>query len=91
MVAERHAVTPAQAKAARNLLGWSRDRLGAMSGITVNTISRYERHGYLTRISNGMSAADSLARVQAALELAGIVFIEEIGDGPGVRLHKAAT
>ena len=81
-------MTPTQAKAARNLLGWSRDRLGAMSGISVNTISRYERHGYLTRTSHGMLGAAKLAAVQAALESAGVVFIQESGDAPGVWLRQ---
>jgi hypothetical protein len=29
-------------------------------------------------------------RVRAALESAGVIFVEENGEGPGVRLRKAA-
>jgi transcriptional regulator with XRE-family HTH domain len=32
----------------------------------------------------------TLAAVRAALEAAGVIFVEENGDGPGVRLKKAA-
>jgi hypothetical protein len=30
------------------------------------------------------------ARAELALESAGVIFVEENGDGPGVRLRKAA-
>ena len=81
-------MTPDQAKAARNLLGWSRDRLGAMSGATADTISNYERYGHLTWGANGLSGADQLATIRAALEAAGVEFTED--DAPGVRLRKPA-
>jgi len=83
-------VTPDQAKAARNLLGWSRERLGAISGISVGTISSYERHGRLTRGSNGVLGADQLAAVQAAFEAAGVEFVRENNGGAGVRMQKSA-
>ena len=31
---------------------------------------------------------DSLAAIRAALEAAGVIFIDENGEGPGVRLRK---
>ena len=34
--------------------------------------------------------ANNLAAIQAALEAAGVIFVEENGDGPGVRLRKEA-
>ena len=73
--------------AARNLLGWSRERLGAMSGISVSTIVSYERYGRLARGSNGVLGADQLAAIRAALEAAGVVFFEENGGGLGIRLQ----
>ena len=80
-------MTPDQVMAARNLLGWSRGRLAAMSDTTAKTVLRYERDGRLTRAADGTSGADRLAAIRAALEAAGVVFIEENGDGPGVRLQ----
>jgi len=76
--------------AARNLLGWSRERLGAMSGISVGTITSYERDGRLTRGSNGVLGADQLVAVQAAFEAAGVEFVPENGGGAGVRMQKSA-
>ena len=83
-------MTPAQAKAARNLLGWSRDRLAAVSGILVSALSAYERYGRLTWAANGSLGADQLTALQAVLEAAGIVFTEEGEAGPGVRLQRPA-
>jgi hypothetical protein len=31
---------------------------------------------------------DNLAAIRAALEAAGVIFIDENGEGPGVRLRK---
>ena len=89
MVVERYSVTPDQAMGARNLLGWSRERLGAMSGVSVSTIGGYERHGRLARGSNGVLGTDQLVAIRGALEAAGVVFIKESGGGPGVRLRRA--
>jgi len=33
--------------------------------------------------------ADTAARIVAALEAAGVIFVDENGEGPGVRLRKA--
>ena len=82
-------MTSGQVMTARNLLGWSRERLGAMSGISVGTITSYERYGRLTRCSNGIIGSDQLAAIRAAFESAGIVFIEENGGGPGVLLQAS--
>ena len=84
-------MTSAQVVAARRLLGWSRERLGAMSGATSATVRTYERSGRLTRAADGTSGAEQLAAILGTFESAGIEFIEENGGGPGVRLHKVAT
>lgn len=36
-------------------------------------------------------SADAIAAIRRALELAGVIFVEENGEGPGVRLKKSAT
>jgi len=34
------------------------------------------------------ASAEALAAIRAALEAAGVIFVAENGDGPGVRLRK---
>jgi transcriptional regulator with XRE-family HTH domain len=75
------AITASQARAARGLLGWSRDRLGQASGVPKRTLAGFE--GGETKPRTGTVAA-----IRAALEAAGVEFIDENGGGPGVRLAK---
>ncbi len=56
--------------------------LAEMASVSAMTISRFE-----TNKSGGQ--ANTLRKLQSALEAAGIVFIAENGGGPGVR-HKVA-
>jgi hypothetical protein len=45
----------------------------------------------VTRIESDQPAnASTLAAIRAALEAAGVLFIDENGEGPGVRLRKNA-
>ena len=68
-----------QLKMARAALCIGVRDLAAMSGITANTISRIE---------NGNDAKQStIETLRKCLEDAGIVFIEQNGHGPGVRLR----
>lgn len=65
---------------ARAALGWSVRELAAKAGVTANTVSRYE---------NGADAlGKTLARMRRALEEGGVIFIEQNGGGPGVRLKN---
>lgn len=76
-------MTRSQLRAARALLGWSQDRLSEASGVSLPTIKRLEPgEGFLqTRV-------ETLNKLQVALEEAGVLFIAENGEGPGVRLKK---
>jgi transcriptional regulator with XRE-family HTH domain len=67
---------------ARAALGWSVHELGKRAGVAGNTVSRFE---------NGSGAmVDTLVRMQAALESAGVIFIPaDHTGGPGVRLGEA--
>jgi len=56
--------------------------LAEMASVSAMTISRFE-----TNKSGGQ--ANTLRKLQSALEAAGIVFIAENGGGPGVRLKVA--
>jgi transcriptional regulator with XRE-family HTH domain len=76
-------LTPEQVKAARKLLGWTRVRLAARANTSEGAIRRYEDAG-------GIAATLYLMAVRAALEAAGVIFVEENGEGPGVRLRKGA-
>ena len=75
-------VVAAQYRAARALLGWSQDRLVAMSGVPKRTVVRLE-------IGEGAPQRRTLAAVRAALEAAGVEFTN--GDAPGVRLRAATA
>jgi transcriptional regulator with XRE-family HTH domain len=72
-----------QLKAARALAGWSQIDLAKTSGVSVPTVKRLEAsEGDLG------GRADTIGKLRAALEAAGIVFLHENGAGPGVRLRK---
>lgn len=44
----------------------------------------------ITRVETEESTAGySVDRIKAALEAAGVIFVDENGEGPGVRLRKA--
>jgi transcriptional regulator with XRE-family HTH domain len=66
---------------ARAALNWSLADLSKASGVHRNTISNFETGKY-------GGSDEALTAIRAALEAAGIIFVEENGDGPGVRLRK---
>ena len=73
-----------QIRAARGLLGWGQVDLASRSGLGIATIRRFEA-------VNGPVGgnAETVWKIQAALEQAGIAFIssDSVG-GAGVRLAK---
>ena len=72
-------ITPAQFRAARALLDWSRSTLGEKAGYSLPTIQRVEK--------GGANVSDEVReKLKAALEKAGVEFTN--GDAPGVRLKK---
>jgi transcriptional regulator with XRE-family HTH domain len=74
-------LTPDQSRAARALINWSQPQLAGASGVSVSTIRDFET-GKRAPIGN------NLAAMQRALEAAGVIFVSENGEGPGVRLRK---
>jgi transcriptional regulator with XRE-family HTH domain len=59
---------------------WSVRELAANAGIVASTVSRYE---------NGSDAyGDTLNKMKRALETGGVIFLDENGESPGVRLKK---
>jgi transcriptional regulator with XRE-family HTH domain len=73
---------PAQSRAARALLGWSRQDLADASGTSRETVQYFESRG-------GNPKRSTLIAWEKALRKAGVMLIE--GDehhGPGVRLRE---
>jgi transcriptional regulator with XRE-family HTH domain len=76
-------ITTAQLRAARALLRWTAEDLAKKAGVSVATIRRAEpTDGELAMIPANAAA------VRRALEEAGVIFVPENGEGPGVRLKK---
>lgn len=76
-------MTPAQCRAARALLDWSQQRLAEAANVGNATIRNFEG-------GNSTPQAATLAMLRGALETAGVIFVAENGEGPGVRLRKVA-
>jgi transcriptional regulator with XRE-family HTH domain len=76
-------VSIAQIKAARALLEWSQEALAEASNVSLPTVKRLEAaKGQL----GGRS--DTVRKLVAAIQSAGVEFLEENGGGPGVRLRR---
>ena len=77
-------IDAAQIRAARALLNMGQTDLARIASVHVATIRRLEA------ATEVRGAAESVWKIQKALEAAGIEFIsEETGRGPGVRLKHA--
>jgi len=74
-------VTSEQIKMARAALGWSVEKLAKESAVGVRTIHRIEAQDGLPNATAG-----NLKLLRETLQAAGIEFIGDAGDGPGVRL-----
>ncbi len=77
-------ITPDQCLEARELLGWSRVRLGSRCDLSHTSLRRFELGVWFPK-------SERLAAVQHAFEAAGVIFVEENGEEPGVRLRKQET
>ena len=76
-------LTGAQIRMARGYAKLSVKGLADSSGVAESTIKRMEAIDGVPQ-----SSGANLAKVQHALEAAGVQFIPENGGGPGVRLKK---
>lgn len=74
-------ITSAQCRAARALVEISRENLARLAGVDVSVIEQFEH-------KLAKPGAETVSRLQEALESAGAVFIPESenGSGAGVRL-----
>lgn len=73
-------IAPAQLRAARALVDWSRDQLAEAAQTTTRTLARIEAGENVPRPA-------TLAAIRSALEAAGVEFTN--GDAPGVRLRRS--
>jgi transcriptional regulator with XRE-family HTH domain len=75
-------LTPAQCRAARGLIDWSQLELAERAEVGIVTIRQLEAGNHAPRRA-------TLDVVRRALEAGGVEFIDENGEGAGVRLRKA--
>ncbi|GLI24563.1 transcriptional regulator with XRE-family HTH domain [Xanthobacter flavus] len=75
-------MTPAQCRAARGLVDWSQADLASAANVGLSTLRNFEA-------GRSVPMANNLTAIRAALEDAGVIFVAENGEGPGVRLRKA--
>lgn len=73
------AISSAQIRAGRALLGWSQTDLAKAAKLSRPSVDRAER----VTVTN-----ETLATIRKALEKAGVIFTPENGEGPGVKLKK---
>ena len=73
-------ILPAQCRAARALLGWSRMDLATAAKVADRTITDFERGARKTY-------PRTLRDIEEAFEAAGVEFIDENGGGAGVRFR----
>lgn len=77
-------ISVGQLKAARALLGWSQDDLSKKSKVSKPTVARLE-----TADGELGGYAGTREKIITALESAGVIFVDENGEGAGVRLKKS--
>lgn len=80
----KDAISMAQCRAARALLGWSRDDLANASGVPSRTLADFE-------LGNTRPHASTVARVVKAFQEAGVTFIPSNGGGEGVRFSAPSV
>jgi len=74
-------MNPAQCRMARAATGLGVRELAKLAGVSPDTVARLER-GETIR-------PNTIAAIRAALEAAGVQFLEPDNGGPGVRLKNA--
>jgi transcriptional regulator with XRE-family HTH domain len=82
---KRGMLTPEQCRAARAVLGWSREDLAQKAGVSAGTVVGFELLGADSKVS-------TLRKLRQALAAAGIDFIDEgvasLDGGPGLRMRS---
>jgi DNA-binding XRE family transcriptional regulator len=76
-------ISAAQCRGARGMLSWSQAQLADAAQVSRMTVVDFEA-GRRSPHPNNLTA------IRSALEAAGVIFVDENGEGPGVRLRKSA-
>ena len=74
-------ITPGEIRAARAMLGWTRQNLADRAVVALNSVIRLERGLVDSRTS-------TLSAVQKALQKAGIEFLSLTENGEGIRMKR---
>lgn len=74
-------ISPATCRAARALLDWSQQQLATAAHVGLSTVKGFEG-------GNKAPMRNNLVAMRRALEEAGVIFVPENGEGPGVRMRK---
>lgn len=80
------AISGNQLRAARALAGLDQKQLADLADVGINTVRNLEAAG----AANVRGRTETLDAIVAALKSAGVIFVEENGEGQGVRLRKGA-
>ncbi len=85
-MSEKLQLSGRQVSAARALLGMAQSDLAEAAGVSIATMRRMEA-------SEGpiFGRWQNVEGVRSALEAAGVIFLAENGEGPGVRLRKGVN
>ena len=75
----KNAIVPAQSRAGRALLNWSRDKLATSSEVSARTLASFE-------LGNTSPKRRTVDAIRTTLEAAGVEFTN--GDAPGVKLRS---
>ena len=75
-----------QIRMSRAALGWSIAKLSEKSSVSVSTIKRLESQEGFTNATEA-----NLRLIRETLQAAGIEFIGDAGEGPGVRLWSKSN
>ncbi len=78
-------ITPAQIRGARGMLNWSMLDLARASGVSVSTVKRVG-DGRMAVVSPAM-----IGQIHKAFRAAGVEFLGDEGNGPGMRLKPRQT
>lgn len=76
-------MTPAQFRAGRHLACLSQMDIARATGLSIQTVQRAENERDVS------ISKDAIAAVRRAREKAGVIFLEENGEGPAWRKQKA--
>jgi transcriptional regulator with XRE-family HTH domain len=77
-------INPEQVRAGRALLDMSQTDLAKRAMLGLSTVVDFEK-------SRRIVSDSAIEAIRTALESAGVIFVSENGEGPGVRLRKGQS